>query len=76
MRILNVESSFIVCLAQEMIIHVLMRRILQVMTTEAIILHQKLIPDCFKDYYLRFQSHFDIKHAVEQYLGVLSDHKR
>ena len=70
---LSIGSCFVVSLAQEILIYVLIRRVLQVMTAEAIILHQKEIPTAIRDHYLRFQSHFSIKGIITKYLSTIND---
>ena len=68
---LTPEGCMVVSFLQQVLIRLLTKRLMQLMTTEAIILHRNKIPFSYLGNYLGNQAHFSLKEAVTNYHAAL-----
>ena len=61
------EGCMVVSLLQQLLVRLFTERLMQLMTTEAIILNRKKIPSSYLANYLSNQAHFSLKDLITQY---------
>jgi len=69
---LTPEGCMVVSLLQQLLVRLLMKRMMQLMTTESVILYRNKIPHSYLNHYLTFQAHFSLKDLVSLYHGAFS----
>ena len=70
------EGCLIIAVLQQWLVRYLCKRLMQLMTSEALILHRNKIPLSYLRNYLNFQTHFSLKKLVESYHGAAECTKR
>ena len=58
-------------LLQQWLVRYLCKRLMQLMTSEAFILYQNVLPSSYLENYLAFQSHFSLKELILKYHHAL-----
>ncbi len=61
------EGCLVIALLQQWLIRFLTKRLMQMMTSEALILHRNKIPFSYLKNYLNFHTHFSLLNLVESY---------
>ena len=61
------EGCLVIALVQQWLIRHLCKRLMQLMTPEALIIQRNKIPSSYLMNYLNFQSHFSLRSLVEGY---------
>ena len=61
------EGCLIIALLQQWLVRHLCKRLMQLMTSEALILHRNRIPFSYMRNYLNFHTHFSLQNLVEKY---------
>ena len=69
---LTPEGCLVVSLLQQLLVRLLMKRVMQLMTTEAVILYRNKIPYSYLNHYLSFQAHFSLKDLISSYHAAYS----
>ena len=64
---LRTEGCLVVSLLQQFLVRYLVKRVMQLMTTEAIILYRNSIPKSYLSHYLNSQAHFSLKDLIGNY---------
>ncbi len=64
---LTPEGCMVVSLLQQLLVRLFMKRTIQLMTTEAVILYRNKIPYSYLNHYLSFQDHFSLKDLITSY---------
>ena len=70
------ESCMVIIFIQQMLVLFLTKRLMQLMTTEAIIIHHKQFPPFYLEQYLGSQAHFSLKETITTYNGALTKTKK
>lgn len=68
---LTPEGCMVVSLLQQILVRLLTKKLMNLMTTEAIILNRNKIPYSYLDNYLSNQAHFSLKEAITNYHTAL-----
>ena len=68
-QLLSRESVFIILLLQQWTIRCMCKRLMQIMTPEALVLHHKSLPSSYIRNYLQCQHHFNLKNLISHYLS-------
>ena len=63
------ECIFIMSLFQQWTIRCICKRLMQIMTPEALVLHHKSLPSSYIQNYLQCQYHFNLKNLISHYLS-------
>ena len=58
------KSSLVLMLIQQLFVQILTKRLMQLMTTEAVILNRNKIPYSYLVSYLTYQAHFSLKDTI------------
>ncbi len=61
------EGCLVIALLQQWLVRFLTKRLMQMMTSEALILHRNKIPFSYLKNYLNFNTHFSLLNLVESY---------
>ncbi len=61
------EGCLVIALLQQWLVRFLTKRLMQMMTSEALILHRNKIPFSYLKNYLNFHNHFSLLNLVESY---------
>lgn len=61
------EGCLMIALLQQWLVRHLCKRLMQLMTSEALILHRNKIPFSYMKNYLNFQTHFSLEYLIETY---------
>ena len=61
------EGCLVIALLQQWLVRHLCKRLMQLMTSEALILHRNKIPFSYLKNYLNFHTHFSLQNLVESY---------
>lgn len=69
---LTPEGCLAVSLLQQLLVRLLMKRVMQLMTTEAVILNRNKIPHSYLHHYLSCQAHFSLQEVISDYHGAYS----
>ena len=64
---LTPEGCMVVSLLQQVLVRLLTKRLMNLMTTEAVVLNRNKIPYSYLEHYLRNQAHFSLKEAITNY---------
>ena len=64
---LTLEGCMVVSILQLLLVRLFTKRLMQLMTTEAIILNRKKIPFSYLANYISNQAHFSLKDLITQY---------
>ena len=68
---LSPTGCLVVSLIEQWLIRHLCKQLMQLMTSEAIILYRKLLPSSYITNYLKYQSHFSLKHLIKEHFDAL-----
>ena len=68
-QLLSREGIFIISLLQQWMIRCICKRLMQIMTPEALVLHHKSLPSSYIRNYLQCQHHFNLKNLISHYLS-------
>ena len=68
---LTAEENLVVCFFQQWLVRYFCKRLMQLMTSEALILNRNKIPSSYLVNYLSYQSHFSLKELVNRYYSAL-----
>ncbi len=60
-------DSLIITMIEQILIHYLKKKLMQVMTTEAVVLNKNNISSYCHEYYFQCQHHFSLKKLITQY---------
>ena len=69
------ESCMVIIFIQQMLVLFLTKRLMKLMTTEAIIIHHKQFPPFYLEQYLGSQAHFSLQDTIATYNGALKKTK-
>ena len=69
------ESCMVIIFIQQMLVQYLTKRLMKLMTTEAIIIHHKQFPPFYLEQYLGSQAHFSLQDTIANYNGALKKTK-
>ena len=67
---LHISSCFVLHVLEQLIIRILLKRLMQLMSTEALILYRNAIPLSYLYNYLKFQTHFSLKETITSYYTI------
>ena len=67
----SVEACLVISLLQQWLIRHLCKRLMQLMTSEALTLHCKKIPATYIDNYLTHQQHFSLRQLITLHHKVI-----
>ena len=67
---LTPEGCLVVSLLQQVLVRLLTKRLMNLMTTEAVVLNRNKIPYTYLEHYLSNQAHFSLKEAIKNYHGA------
>ncbi len=70
------ESCLVIAILQQWLVRFLTKRLMQIMTSEALILHRKKIPLSYLKNYLDFQTHFSLLNLVKSYHQAVESTRR
>ena len=59
------------CPAPQVLVRLLTKRLMSLMTTEAVVLNRNKIPYSYLEHYLTNQAHFSLKEAITNYHTAL-----
>jgi hypothetical protein len=68
---LTPEGCMVVSLLQQVLVRLLTKRLMNLMTTEAVILNRNKIPYSYLENYLSNQTHFSLKEVIANYHTAL-----
>ena len=68
---LTPEGCMVVSLLQQLLVRLLTKRMMNLMTTEAVILNRNKVPYSYLEHYLSNQAHFSLKEAITNYHNAL-----
>ena len=68
---LTPEGCMVVSLLQQVLVRMLTKKLMNLMTTEAVILNRNKIPYSYLENYLSKQAHFSLKEAIANYHRAL-----
>lgn len=68
---LTLEGSVIVSIVQQILIRLLTKRLMNLMTAEALIVNRNKLPSIYLWHYLSGQAHFSLKDTITNYHGTL-----
>lgn len=68
---LSAEGCLVVALLQQWLVRHLCKRLMQLMTPEALVVHRGKIPSSYLANYLAFHAHFSLKDLVGKYSSAL-----
>lgn len=66
-----VDACLVISVLVQWLVSYLCKRLMQLMTPEALIYHNKEIPRTYQRHYLKYQQHFSIRELVEMQLEKL-----
>ena len=69
------EGCLIIALLQQWLVRHLCKRLMQLMTSEALILHRNKIPFSYIKNYINFHTHFSLQNTMEKYYHLNSESK-
>ena len=70
------EGCLVIALVQQWLVRHLCKRLMQLMTSEALILHRNKIPFSYLKNYLNFHAHFSLRNVVENYRQAAESTKK
>lgn len=73
---LNPEGCMVISLLVQILVRFFTKKLMNLMTTEAVILHRDKIPSSYLEDYLSNQAHFSLKETIAKYYEALKDTKR
>jgi hypothetical protein len=65
------ECCLVVFFIQQVLVRLFVKKLTNLMTTEAMILHRNKIPPSYQENYLRYQAHFSLKEVIIKYHTAL-----
>lgn len=68
---LTPEGCLVVAILQQMLVRLLAKRLMNLITAEAVILNRNKIPSIYLWHYLGSQTHFSLKDTIRKYHGAL-----
>ncbi len=68
---LTPEGSMVISILQQLLVRLFVKRVMQLMTTEAVILNRNKIPYTYLANYLHCQSHFSLKDTITNSINTL-----
>ena len=72
---LSLKGCLVVALLQQWLVRHLCKRLMQLMTSEALTLYRNVIPSSYLENYLSFHTHFSLKELILKYHLAL-EHSR
>ena len=69
---LTPDACMVIAILQQMLIRLLTKRLMNLMTAEAVILNRKKIPYSYLGHYLSNQAHFSLKDTIKNYHTALA----
>lgn len=69
--VLTPEGSMVVYFVQQLLIRLLTKRLMNLMSAEAVVLYRNKIPYSYLNNYLCYQTHFSLKTAINKYYEAL-----
>ena len=63
---IHTDSCMVISLLVQWLVSFLSKRLLQLLTPEALLVHSKEIPNYYLQSYLRFQEHFSLRELIEK----------
>lgn len=64
---LTPDGCLVVSIMEQIIVRFFIKRLMQLMTSEAVILNRNKIPQSYLHNYLKFQAHFSLKDTIKMY---------
>ncbi len=61
------EGCLVICVLEQMMVRILLKRLMQVMMIEAVIEKRNAVPLSYIYNYLKFQTHFSLKETITDY---------
>ena len=71
--ILTPDCCMVISIAQQLLVQILTKRMINLMTPEAIVLNHSKIPYFYLEHYLCSQAHFSLKEMITKYYTQLKD---
>ena len=68
---LTPEGSMVLSFIQQLLIRLLTKRLMNLMSAEAVVLHRNKIPESYLNNYICHQAHFSLKIAIKIYYDTL-----
>ena len=68
-------GCLVVSLLQQLLVRLLIKRLMNLMTAEAVILHRNKIPHSYLRNYLNCQAHFGLNEVIKKYHNALLQEK-
>ena len=68
-----VDECFMISLLQQWLVRYLCRRLIQLLTPEALAVHLQKIPKVYVHSYLKLQEHFSLKNLVKKQVKMLEE---
>lgn len=68
---LTPEGCMVVAIIQQMLIRLLVKRLMNLMTAEAVVLNRNKIPYSYLGHYLINQAHFSLRETIRNYHGAV-----
>ena len=63
----SLDTSIVIYILQQWLIRYFCKTLMQLMTTEALVFHQKKIPSSYLENYLKHQHHFSLRDLIARY---------
>lgn len=64
---LTTDGCMVVSLLQQVLVRLLIKKLMNIMTTEAVIIHHSKIPPYYLENYFGNQGHFNLKEVITNY---------
>ncbi len=61
------SGCMVIALLQQVLVRLFTKKLINLMTTEAIILNRNTVPHSYLEHYLANQAHFDLKEVIDNY---------
>ena len=68
---LSSDVCMVIAVLQQWLVRYLCKKLMQLMTPEALILHRNKIPSSYLTHYLKHQSHFSLKQLISNQYNTL-----
>ena len=73
---ISVEACLAITVLEQWLVRYLCKRLMQLMTSEALILHRRKIPSSYLESYLSFDVHFSLKELINKHYEALRNSGR
>ena len=70
-EVLTPDGSMVVSILLQVFVRLLIKKLMNLMTTEAVVLYHNKIPSLYLENYLSNQEHFSLKNAISNYHTAL-----